>query len=323
MMFLAPIGLGMLANLVGGAVVSGEAAQQNQQALADLNRMMAEAEYHPTDNIGAGFQSNLDAPPFPNEAANNLLTMQQQNASVRSGFMNQTQQELSDMKQQFFSENHLETTQAQTPDGQTQDQVALNEQGQPQVASGAETPQQSVARQNFESNTRSQLADKHDQQTQKFVEQQKQDFTQFLQANKPELGNPAVQAELQKMLILSHKKALGLRNRQQEEGLKCDLYSPEQVAVADDKLGQLRGMEDQHAQMEDESPEAGELYQHQQDLAELLRQKRDEAQRTKLEEAFLNGPPRFSSEGSQSVDVATVLPPYLSNALYNMGIYSV
>jgi hypothetical protein len=330
MMFIAQMGLGLLANLVTQSQGNALNSQRGQQLLAQTRQMMNEGAHlaheqvaHPWDQRTAYQPFEVDAPPFPDQAAQNLSQMQQDNTSERTAFMDDTKDALRDMKDGFFAMNHLETTEETTPQGEVRQQVALDDEGKPQVKTGPENDSQKVAREDFESNTKQHLEEKHEAQRDTFVKQERENVQTFLQNNKPDLGNPAVQAELQKMIMQSHKKALNLTRSQQEEMLKSDLYSPEQLEVADAKLGDLRQMEERHAQMEDDSPEAQELFQHQQDLAELLRQKRDEAKQMKLEEAFLKGPPRFAPAPDKEVDVAEVLPPYLSNALYNMGIYSV
>ena len=330
MMFIAQMGLGVLANLVSQAANSG-VNQQGQEfltnfrkSLDETNRAVLRHEDNPFDQKTAFQQFDVEAPPVPEQAAARLGQMQQEHAEERTAFMNDTKDTLQDMKDGFFAFNHLETNEEKGSDGQAHLQVARNEQGQPQVKSGPETQQQRVAREEFETDTRSKLEEKHETQRETLVKEERENVQTFLAQNKPDLGNPAVQGELQKMIMLSHKKAQAMGRQQEEEMLKSDLYSKDQMEVADAKLGQKRQMEERQAEEEDNSPEAQELLGHQQDLAELLRQKRDEVQREKLEQAFLNGPPRFGAQPpDKEVDVAEVLPPYLSNALYNMGIYSV
>lgn len=329
MMFIAQMGLGILANLVTQAS-SGGVNQQNQQAMANFRKTLDETSRaalrqteSPFDHQVAFQPLEVEAPPFPDEAAQRLGNMQGEHASERASFMVETEDTLRDMKEGFFAFNHLEVTEEKTPEGESRVQVAHDEHGKPLVKAGPETSQQRVAREEHESDTRSKLDEKHETQRESLVKSERENVQTFLANNKLDLGNPAVQGELQKMIMLSHKKAQALGRQQQEETLKFDLYTPEQLEVADARLGQLRDMEERHAELEDNSQEAQELLGHQQDLAELLRQKRDEVQREKLEQAFLNGPPRFTQPTDKEVDVAEVLPPYLSNALYNMGIYSV
>lgn len=319
MMIFAQLGLGLLANLVASANKPNYDAQQQQlqQTLNDTNQAALRDVFGPPRNP---VELDDEAPPFPNDAADRLNDRQQKNADVRQTFLDDTRSELEEMKTGFFEDHHLETE--QTPEGK--ERVALGEDGRPKPQPGKETPPQRVARETFERTGKEQLKQEHTTQRESFVKEERQQLTTFLQNHKPDLANPAVQSELQKMIMLSHKKAHGMQRKQEEEDLKFDLYSPEQVAHAEKKIGDLRQMEERHAAEEDSSPEAQELMNHQQDLAELLRQKREEARQTAMEEAFLKGKPKFPTlSGDDEVDLATVLPPYLSNALYNMGIYEV
>jgi len=321
MMIFAQLGLGLLANLVssGANRSNNEAAQrQLQQTLNETNQAAMRDVFGPQQNP-VGLED--EAPPFPNDAADRLNQKQQTNADQRQTFLQETKSELEEFKTGFFEDHHLETE--KSPDGK--ERVALNQEtGRPTVQAGKENPEQKVARESFERTGKETLKQEQTTQRETLVRDEKQQLTTFLQNHKPDLGNPAVQSELQKMIMLSHKKALALSRKQEEEDLKFDLYSSEQVAHADGKIAKLRQMEERHAAEEDSSPEAGELLNHQQDLAELLRQKREEAKQVALEESFLRGKPRFETlSGDNEVDLATVLPPYLSNALYNMGIYSV
>ncbi|NDD28198.1 MAG: hypothetical protein EB084_08025 [Proteobacteria bacterium] len=330
MMFIAQMGLGILANMVSQAAAGGMNQQQNQQMMSNLRQTLNEGAHaavhqsqHPWDQRSTFQQFEVEAPPFPDEAAQRLGQMQQDHAAERMGFMDETKDSLRDMKDGFFGFNHLETTEEKPAEGPPRQAVALDSQGKPQVKPGPETKAQRVAREEFETTSKAKLEEKHESQRETLVKSERENVQAFLENNKADLGNPAVQGELQKMIMLSHKKAQAMGRQQEEEMLKSDLYSPEQLEVADAKLGQMRSMEERHAELEDNSPEAQELLGHQQDLAELLRQKRDEAKQAKLEEAFLKGPPRFTPPSEKAVDVAEVLPPYLSNALYNLGIYSV
>jgi hypothetical protein len=326
----AQIGLGLLSNMLQGGANRPNAAQ-TQEAMAHLRNTMSESSQlalrQAEDPFGEGSQYPLqnlegEAPPFPDKAADRLSQRQQANAQERSTFWSETKHNLDDLKTGFFEDHHLRTE--PEPDGK--EKVALDQQGKPQVQQGKETPQQRVARESFETQRKNETQGRHETERETFVQDEKQIVATFLQNHKPDLGNPAVQSELQKMIMLSHKKALGLTRKQEEESLKLDIYDENSMAVADKKLGDLREMEDRHAKDEDNSPEAGELFQHQQDLGELLRQKREDAKQVALEEQVLKGPPRFdqASQGREGdTDVASVLPPYLSNALYEMEIYTV
>ena len=320
MMFLN-MGVGLLANMIGQASAQRQSEAMAKQFRTTMNEEARLARQQLTDPMADPFAMDFNPPSAPDKAAERLAQQQQTNTEERQTFLASTRDELREMKDSFFETRHFETEER---DGKQQ--VACNKEGQPQVAKGPENPQQRVARENFEAGRREDLNTRHEDQREAFLKAEKEDVQAFLQENKPNLQNPTVQQELQKMVMQSNKKALDLNRKQLDEHLKLDAYSEEQLAHVDAKMEDLRQMEERHALEEDNSQEAKELLGYQQDLAEMLRQKREEAKEQNMAEQFLKGPPRFN-QSNQAVDkesdVAEVLPPYLSNALYNMGIYSV
>jgi len=329
MMFFAQLGLGLLSNMVAGSAQQAQSQAQNAQAMATMRATLTDTskaamrqaeEMDPNANPFAEVESK--APPFPDKAAQLLQQRQETNAAQRQELLAETRDELAEMKTGFFEDHHLETK--QLSDGR--EKVVLNQEGKPNVLPGKETPNHKVARETFEATRKEALNEQHVGEKESFVQEERQQLTTFLQNNKPDLQNPAVQGELQKALMLSHKKALNLQREHEEEALKADLYTAEQIEHADTRLSSLRDMEERHAKEEDGSSEAGELYQHSQDMAEMLRQRREEAKQTAMEEMFLRGRPTFNAEAQQpqgEVDVASVLPPHLANTLYSMEIYTV
>lgn len=317
MMFLN-MGVGLLANMIGQASAQRQSESMAKQFRTTLNEEARTARQQLTDPFAS---LDLTTPPAPEKATQRLAQQQQTNTEERQTFVATTRDEMKEMKDSFFETRHLETE-----DKGGKQEVICREDGKPVVAKGPENKEQRVAREGFETERREETSTKHEDQRQAFVKAEKEDLQAFLQQNKPDLANPAVQQELQKMVMQSHKKALDLTRKQLSEDLKLDAYSEEQLAVVDSKMDDLRQMEDRHALEEDNSQEAQELLGYQQDLAEMLRQKREEVKEQNQQEAFLKGPPRFNQSNQatdKETDVAEVLPPYLSNALYNMGIYSV
>lgn len=321
MMFLN-MGVGLLANMIGQASAQRQSESMAKQFRTTLNQEARTARQQLTDPFGQR-QATLDftPPTAPQKATEKLAEQQQTNTEERQSLVASTRDEMREMKDSFFESRHLETEERNG-----KQEVVCREDGKPVVAKGPETKEQRVARETFEADKREQTSTRHEEQRQAFVQGEKEDVQAFLQQNKPDLGNPAVQQELQKMVMQSQKKALDLTRKQLDEDLKLDAYSEEQVALVDSKMDDLRQMEERHALEEDNSDEAKELLGYQQDLAEMLRQKREEAKEQNMQEMFLKGPPRFNQSNQateKETDVAEVLPPYLSNALYNMGIYSV
>jgi hypothetical protein len=321
MIMFAPMGLGILANLVSHAAAQPNAMQAHTpfQTLHQAVSHTAHEALPQAEDLSHNLL-HLSTPAFPEHAAHELTTLQQQNAQERNDLISDTKQELADKKQALFEEHHLETK--VTPQGKHE--VVVDDQGKPKLQKGPEAPHQREARETFEADTKTQIDEKHATQRQDFVQEQKHEMTQFLQENKPDLGNPAVQGELQKMVMQSHKKALLLGREQDAEHLKAGLYTADQHETADAGLAALHQLEDKHAQQEDSSPAAQQLLAHHQDTAEVLRQRRDEARQEEQANLFLKGRPNFAaSPANQETDVAKVLPAHLSNALYQLGIYTV
>ncbi|MHB2015498.1 MAG: hypothetical protein ACYCW6_00980 [Candidatus Xenobia bacterium] len=321
MNLLVQFGIGLLTQAV--------AAQQTRQFQNQMaqNTQQFTAQYEPQFDAqqkelaaytyGSRYQLDDEAPPFPEEAANRLAMMQTNNSQQMESLSNAFLDKYAAMKDETLADNHLDT--GDGPDGQPQ--VALNQQGQPTLSPGKETPQQATARQTYEDSTKSQLADKHGEQNKQFVQDQKEKVMTFLDQNKTDLNNPAVQSQLHQLLTDTHKKALKLTADQERETLKADAYTPEMAAAVDQHCNARQQMQEEHSQMEENSDEATQLYNHQQDLAELLRQRKDEANQAAQEEMFLKGPPSFAAD--QKTDVGKVLPPYLADALNGLGIYEI
>jgi hypothetical protein len=272
---------------------------------------------------GVGMQQ---APEFPQQAADNLQDMQMQHAQQLQTLSDQFLQTSTALKSNFLNDNHLATT---TPTATAQEpnpepQVALDDNHQPVVQKGPENAVQQQARETFEDQSQNTLSAQHSDQTQQFVQDQKQNVQQFLADNKPDLSNPAIQQQLHNMLGGMQKKAWQLQTDQEREMLKHDAYTPEMQTNVDNYVNQKSTLVQQQNQEQEDSPDAQVLYQHQQDLGAMLQQKRDQLQESQQESSFLTGPPRFNSAPDEGpADVAKVLPPYLSDALYGMGIYQV
>ena len=318
MIMFAQVGLGLLANLVGQ--VGSKASSAHPQLLArgpQLHTPVRPNLHHVEEPV---HHAHLALPHPPEGAAAALKQLQQENASERQALLEDTKQQILTKKADLFAEKHLETE--TTPEGKQK--VVVDDEGRPVVKEGPETPPQREARETFEGEKRQEIEEKHVAQREDLVQTEKQDISAFLQENKPDLSNPAVQGELQKMILQSHKKALQLNRDQDAETLRADLYDDEQKAVADSGLKALHQLEDKHAREEDESPHAQQLLSHHEDIAEVLRQRREEVREQQQSELFLKGRPNFNRAPAQAeTDVAQVLPPHLSNALYQLGIYTV
>lgn len=341
MNFLVQFGVGLIFNAISSAQAAGqqremqeqmdEANAQSQAEMQEMNETLASQMYPGGDPFAppGAEQPQLalmnQAPPFPEQAAQNLQQMQAQHSEQMQSLSDQFLQNATALKQQFLEENHLAT---QEPDPQQPDappQLTLDDDGKPQVVPGKEQPPQKEAREAYEDDKKTTLTAKHSDQTQQFMADEKSNIQQFVAQNKPDLANPAVQQQLHNMLMESQKRALNLTTEQEREMLKHDAYTPEMETNVDNYIDNKSRLRDEQARKEEDSEDAAALYQHQQDLAMVLQQKKDELNESAMQSSFLKGPPRFGGNGNGSapVDVANVLPPYLSQALYGMGIYQV
>lgn len=327
-MFWAAIGVGMLINTVGGMVGGGpsRASMQrtHEQSMRSLRETLNDTSKLVTSRqqpqVQSRFSFDFEPPPFPQKNFENLQQMQQGHAAQRQAQTDAMKHQLAQMKDKFFAENHYET--AEGPDGKPQ--VLTGQDGRPQVAKGPETPQQKLVREEFEGGKRQQLAETQDLQKDAFLGKEKQDVQKFLAQHQDNLTSPQVQAELTRMMLDTQKRAFGLQQQHEDERWKVDLPPSEEIAAAvEADLADLRQMEREQAAKEEQSPDMLALMQHEQDVAVLLGEQKQVAQLQKQEENFLMDPRKAMASASPPVDLGEVLPSYLSNSLYNMGIYTV
>lgn len=327
-MFWAAIGVGMLINTVGGMVGGGpsRASMQrtHEQSMRSLRETLNDTSKLITSRqqpqVQSRFSFDFEPPPFPQKNFENLQQMQQGHAAQRQAQTDAMKNQVAQMKDRFFAENHYET--AEGPDGKQH--VQTDQEGRPQVAKGPETPQQKLVREEFDAGRRQQLSERQDVQKDAFLGKEKQDVQKFLAQHQDNLTSPQVQAELTRMMLDTQKRAFGLQQQHEDERWKVDLPPSEEMALAiEADLAELRQMEREQAAREEQSPDMLALMQHEQDVAILLGEQKQVAQRQRLEENFLMDPRKAMASASPPVDFGEVLPSYLSNSLYNMGIYTV
>ncbi|CAN0239935.1 unnamed protein product [Phaeothamnion confervicola] len=250
--------------------------------------------------------------------------MQTSQAEKRNSYGSQLGSDLQDMKNEFFAENHYDTENA--ADGKAR--VSVNDQGQPKPVPGAETNDQKLARKEFEATEKAQLADKHAEQKESFLKDERQSMKEFLAQNKDNLDNPAVHAELQKMVVSSKKKALQLQQSQEEERMKVDMPPDQKIALKmQEGMNGLHQMDQDHIRAEEESPDAQAIMEHDQKVAAILGERKEQARQEKKDEEFLVDPRKMlaakQNAGNAPVDPGDHVPAYLAAHLYDLGIYSV
>ena len=91
-------------------------------------------------------------------------------------------------------------------------------------------------------------------------------------------------------------------------------------------INDLHTMDKEHMKFEEESPDAKELMNHDQKVAAILGEKRDEARQDKKQESFLMDPRKMAQRANSDNaprDVGDSLPGYLTSSMYELGIYAV
>ena len=145
--------------------------------------------------------------------------------------------------------------------------------------------------------------------------------------NRDKLDNPYVHGELQKMVVNTKKKSLDLQQQHEDERWRADMPPSEEIAVKlDNGLKTLHDMDREHVQAEEDSPDAKELMEHDQKVAAILYDHKKNAQQEKTEENFTMDPRKMMAMAQQRReprDVGQALPSYLTNAMYDLGVYSV
>lgn len=316
MQFWTNLDMGTLSGMIAGA---GRGLTSRAQ-LASLDARIGVGQFgesHDSPFEGSALLMGKRGPKFPTGATDRLRDMLFAHMAARENLTNELAGRLLDMKMQFFESLHYET--AMGPDGK--EQVLLDQNGQPQLMHGKENPGQMAARQDFEESLHLSLTDRQSSEKETFLKEERQQIQNFLHTHRNDLGNPAVQNELQKMILLTQKKALKLKQTQDEEGWKLDLPSEEMKAFVDEEARKLREMEEKQRGIEDGSQEARELIMYQEELNRMLKEEKEQARSQEKDEVFLKGPAEFLKPPPPP-PISEVLPPYLTEALYNMGIYA-
>ncbi len=315
----------MLINTIGG----GNQQAKAQAALKDNEKKFWKTMGETSDiyakrsdpRTTQRFDWNFEPPPYPETAHKNLQRLQEGHQQQRQQFGQNLKQQVADMKQEFFSKNHYATK----PGADGKLQVALNDQGQPMVEPGPEKAHHKEAREGFESKKRNDLNERQTAQKDTFLRDEKANIQQFMQANAADLNNPAIQAQLQQLIVTTQKKAFQLQQNHEDERWKDDLPpDSEMVATVEGGLSQMRAMEEQQARVEENSQEMKDMMEHEQTIAAMLSEQKELAKSQREDETFLQDPRKMmASAGQASNDFSQVLPGYLTNALYNMEIYEI
>ena len=326
-MFMAIQGIGLLISTIQGISQQKQMNQMTAQNQAMMNQMMGQDS--PTTTVQRKeppkTQSifNFEGPKYPDESFKNLQNQQMGQAEARNSTTAKLHEDLQNMKGEFFGNNHYETA----PGADGKHQVALDDQGRPKVAPGAEKPDQKLARVEYETQQKTQMQDKHMEQKENFMAAEKQNFKEFLTQNRDQLNNPQIHNQLQGMVVESKKKSLSLQQDQEDERLKIDLPPEQKIALRlEQGINDLHKMDRDNIKAEQDSPDLKELMAHDQKVAAILGEQKEKARQDKKEDEFLLDPRKMMAarQASESnKDLGEHLPGYLTANMYELGIYSV
>lgn len=317
------MGIGLLINTIQGMSQANNARAQIAQMQRQTDQMAADLSLLDRDEpeLKSPITFDFKVPEYPEKAYKNLHQMQQNHFGERTQLEQSLQKELGQMKQEFFEENHYETKLGR--DGKPE--VASGKDGRPNPQKGPENPQQRLAREGFEAGKRQDLASKQADQKEAFTKKETQNVKQFLAQNATVLGDPVRQGELQRMIVDGKKKALKLQQEHEDERWKIDLPpSQEIMAKADQGLTQLREMEERHAEAEENSEDLQELLAWDREVSTAMQEEKKAARASRQDDNFLMDPRKMMATASaqKPENFSEVLPAYLTNALFEMGIYS-
>lgn len=328
-MMWALMGVGMLFNAIQGNAQAAQAREMQQSQQAETQKMLKSMQAQQASMNETPFSQMMEIqtglPEYPDENFNNLHNMQMGHVDARTAFAEQLDSDLQSAKTAFFEGNHYETQLG--ADGRPR--VATDENGQPKVKLGAENQESKLARATFESERKAETQDRHLAQKEQFLNKERENFKEFLAMNREQMHNPYVHGELQKMVVASRKKSLDLQQKQEDEMWRVDMPPSEEIAAKlDSGLKQLHQMDQQHLKAEEESPDAKALAEHDQQVAAILYDHKQRAQQEKAnsEADFMMDPRKMMAAAQtrkQPKDIGQSLPSYLTNAMYELGVYSV
>jgi hypothetical protein len=191
---------------------------------------------------------------------------------------------------------------------------------------GAESADHRAVRESYEADKRLSLANKHADQLDQFTKAEADKCKNFLKDNMANLHDPAVQAELQKMIVAGKKKSLKIQQDHEEERWKSDMPPTEEIqGQVEMGMSSLRDMEKRHVEAEERSPDHQQILDYNQEFAAAAAEEKNVIQAKKSDENFLLDPRKMmgmlTEPPKQRFD--QVLPGHLTHSLFQLGVYEV
>jgi hypothetical protein len=257
---------------------------------------------------------------FPEVSASQLMEMHQEHQAERRMMREEFSNKLEGKKEELFQTRHFETV----VDGEKV-RVKIDENGKVTVEEGPETPPQREARREHEGMRKETVELKQGAEKEAFLNREKDNIKEFLMQNRLDLGNPAIQAELHKLLLLTQKKALRLQQDHNEEFMRAGYEGAEEIeALIQDGMGEIHRREMEQTEEEEDSPQARDLMEYQNEMASLMKGMKEKLKKDKDEQSFLaalKGGRKAFFEAPKPRDLADDLPAYMTELLFSMGIY--
>ncbi len=325
-MMWAVMGIGMLINTIQANKMKGQfnqTFQANQQQMQRMEQNLKSGEAFRQGFMQSGPKLNMGFD-RPTQAYQGLENLQNQNFQERQQVEGKMRQDFGKMKDDFFKKNHYETEFGNKGKGQ----VVTNEEGKPKVKAGPESPPQKTVRQHFESSKRLELANKHSAQADQFLKQETVKVKEFLAEHATHLTDPIVQGELSKLVVQGKKKSLKMQQEQDDERWRSDMPPTNEIQEAVEfGLRDLRDMENRHMESEENSPDHQAILDFEQEFAAAMSEEKSRIEAQKADEQFLMDPRKMMQMASASETPKQrfdqVLPGYLVENLFQMGIYEV
>lgn len=329
-MFWQSLGVGSLVNLAGDNNQKRDVSLIQQQSLVslrdELNKLLSSGQ----SEVDADFEEDgsMEAKAQLAEALNQFTSPEESNevvAQMQSDYYARKQQlsddlsaRLADLKADFYDKYCFKNR--ELPSGAAE--LVLDENGQPELVEGYETPELKILRGKWEAEQRRQLIEKQDQERDKFIVQWKAKLLEFLQENKRRFIVDRVYNELFDMLMEMRSAAVDIVLRQDRERWLLEVPEEDEIrAVAEEGLNELEDLCRQEAAWECESPDMKEILNFERELASYIYQCRHELRRKHYDDSdFLDLRSGLQARQDEYIDFTEALPAHIVSCLDDLGL---
>lgn len=329
-MFWQSLGVGSLINLVGDNNQKRDVSLIQQQSLVslrdELNKLLASSQ----NNVDADFEEDgsLEAKAQLAEALNQFTSPEESNeivSQMQGDYYAEKQRlianlsaRLADLKADFYDKYCLKNR--ELPGGAVE--LILDENGQPELVEGYETPELKILRGKWEAEQRRHLIEKQDLERDEFLTQWKAKLLEFLQDNKRRFIVDRVYNELFEMLMEMRSAAVEIVLRQDRERWLLEIPPEDEIKdVAEAGLNELEELCHQEATLERESPDMQEILNFERELATYIYQCRHALRRKRYDDSdFLDLRGGLQARQEEYIDFTEALPAHIISCLDDLGL---